>query len=155
MEHERLFPLYQCLPFFCTFGNKIESRFFGMVSRFGVLTLFLHFPHDLYGEKLIFVSWTPDTGYASGKIITCLHPLFLYSVTVGFHPLGFYRLQMLICSANQAYLPESCQVKPGAGHSCGHCSTAMPVLSVSAAGADRRTSPGDYEISRAGQEADA
>lgn len=65
-----------------------------------VLTLFLHCPHDLCGEKLIFVSWTPVSGYASGKIITCLHPLLLYSITVGFHPLGFYRLQMLICSAN-------------------------------------------------------
>lgn len=99
------------------------------------------------------MSWTPVSGYASGKIIACLHPLFLYSITVGFHPLGFYRAQ--ICLANQVCLPESWQVKPGAGRSCGHCSTAVLELSLSAGGAGQRTEPGDCEISRSGQEADA
>lgn len=45
---------------------------------------------------------------------------------------------MLICSVNQVSLPESWQIKPGAGHSCGHCSTAVLVLSVSAGGAGQR-----------------
>lgn len=120
-----------------------------------VLTSFLHYPHDLCGEKFIFVSWTPDSGYASGERITCVHPLFLYSITAGFHPLGFYRLQILICSANPVCLPASWQVKPSAGHSCGHCSPAVPALSVSAGGAGQGTEPGDCEISTSGQEADA
>lgn len=52
---------------------------------------------------------TPVSGYASGKIIACLHPLFLYSITVDFHPVGFHRWKVLVCSANHVSLPESWQ----------------------------------------------
>lgn len=83
---------------------------------------FFHCPCDLWGGNLIFMRGTPVSGYASGKIIACLHPLFLYSVTVDFHPIGFCRWKVLVCSANHVCLPayhESWQLKPSAEYSCG------------------------------------
>lgn len=87
-EAWKAFPTQSMPAFFVLLGTNMSHASLAWLLGL-VLTCFLPWPHDLYREKLIFVSWTPDSGYASGKIITCLHPLFLYSITVGFHPLGF------------------------------------------------------------------
>lgn len=109
-------------------GARLSHAFLALILSW-VLTLSSCCWCDLCGRNLVFLSWTPVSGCASREIITCLHPLLLDSITVDFRPVGFRRLEMLICSASAASLPESWQGNQVLVGAVAHCSAEASALS--------------------------